>query len=142
LILDNSYKYICCIILIFFFVITKNNFAQNYEPKITKITDEKGNSPSATFSIVEDSVGFIWFGTVDGLHRYDGYNFKSFRHHEDDTNSLSNNTIRDIAISADQKMWIATSGGGLNCLDLKSEKITRYIQTGAKIVFGLHDVKK
>lgn len=92
--------------------------------------DENGDSPSATFSIIEDDEGFIWFGTVDGLYRYDGYNFKIYRHVEDDPNSLSNNTIREIAYTKDQKIWIATSGGGLNCLDLKKDKIESFIHTG------------
>jgi len=107
-----------------------NSSAQSYESHFTKITDEKGDAPGATFSIVEDSRGFIWFGTVDGLYRYDGYNYRIYRFKKNEPNSLSNNTIRALAIDKDDRIWIATQGGGLNMLDIKTESFTQYIHRG------------
>jgi signal transduction histidine kinase/ligand-binding sensor domain-containing protein len=128
--LANLFPFILSFLLLLFISKTCNLSAQNYESHFTKITDEKGDAPSATFSIVEDSRGFIWFGTVDGLYRYDGYNFKIYRFRKDDTNSLSNNTIRALAIDREDKIWIATQGGGLNVMDTKTEIFRHFIHSG------------
>ncbi len=106
--------------------------AQYYQTQISKITDEQGNSPSATFSIVESSKGFIWFGTIDGLYRYDGYNFKIFRNNPKDTNTLANNTIRAMTLYQDSLLWIGTQGGGLDCFNMHSEKFIHFKHTGQK----------
>lgn len=100
--------------------------AQSYELRINKITDEKGEDPGATFAIVEDSTGFIWFGTVDGLYRYDGFNYKVYRNEKDNQNSLAWNTIRALCIGKNNKLWIGTQGAGLECLDLTTNKFTHY----------------
>ncbi len=44
------------------------------------LTVENGLSNNDVNTIIQDQTGFIWFGTDDGLNRYDGYNFKVFRH--------------------------------------------------------------
>lgn len=125
----NKIIYYFSLLLLAYFTNIQVLSAQYYESQISKVINEKGDSPSGTFSIVEDSQGFIWFGTVEGLFRYDGHNYKVFRHLENDTNSLSNNTIRALCIQND-KLWIGTQGGGLNCLDLKTELISRFIHKG------------
>lgn len=101
-------------------------FGQGFEHRISRITDERGKDPGATFAIAEDQRGFIWFGTVDGLYRYDGYNFKTFRNDKNNPNSLAWNTIRALTISPDNKLWIGTQGAGLDCFDLSTEKFTHY----------------
>lgn len=126
----NCKKQITLVITCFLLVISAGLKAQHYETQITKITDEKGESPSATFAIIQDSLGFIWFGTIDGLYRYDGYNFKIYRNNPDNPNSLSNNTIRSMSLDPEGKLWIATQGGGLTCFDTKNEKFTHYKYTG------------
>jgi signal transduction histidine kinase/ligand-binding sensor domain-containing protein len=107
-------------------------FPQFYEARIAKVIDETGSAPSATFAIVEDDRGFIWFGTIDGLYRYDGYNFKIFRYRKNDPASLSSNTIRALAIDNSQHIWIGTQGGGLSCFDQNTELFTNYIHTGKR----------
>ncbi|MBN1117759.1 MAG: GHKL domain-containing protein [Bacteroidales bacterium] len=106
--------------------------AQQFETQITKITNERGETPSATFSIIEDSIGFIWFGTIDGLYRYDGFNYKIYRNEPDNLNSLSNNTIRAMTIDRKGLLWIATQGGGLNCFDPQTETFTRFQHSKTK----------
>ena len=103
---------------------------QYYVPKISKVTDEKGLTPSATYAIVQDQIGFIWFGTVDGLYRFDGYNFKIFRHQKNNKNSLCNNTIRAVCLGQGGKLWIGTQGGGVDCFDILTEKFTNYSAKG------------
>jgi signal transduction histidine kinase/ligand-binding sensor domain-containing protein len=101
-------------------------FSQEYELRINKITDQKGEDPGATFGIAEDSTGYIWFGTIDGLYRYDGLNYKVYRNEKGNPNSLCWNTIRSLCIGKNNKLWIGTQGGGLDCFDLKTEKFTHF----------------
>ena len=100
--------------------------AQTFEMRFTKILDESGQSPGSTFAITEDEMGFIWFGTLNGLIRYDGNNFKYYKHIKNDSNSLSNNTIRALFFDNEGFLWIGTQGGGLNRFDKKTEKFTSY----------------
>lgn len=112
--------------LVFILFLLVNCFSQQHNLKITNIQDQYGQLPGGTFDIEEDTLGFIWFGTVDGLYRYDGYNYKIFRNDKDNVNSLSQNTIRALLYTNDNKLWIGTQGGGLNCLDLTTETFTHY----------------
>ncbi len=64
-------------------------------------------------AIAQDSLGFIWIGTEDGLCRYDGYHIKTLRHSIEDKNSLAANSIDDI-ISTSQELIIGTQGGGMS----------------------------
>ncbi len=80
-------------ILPLFFVYTaeaQNHIAFNH------LTVEEGLSQSAVNCIFQDEKGFMWFGTQDGLNRYDGYNIKIFKNDPDDTTSLINNFIFSI----------------------------------------------
>jgi ligand-binding sensor domain-containing protein len=106
--------------------------AQFYETRITPITDETGASPGATFAILEDTMGFMWFGTTDGLYRYDGYNYRIFRFDPESENSLSDNTIRGMAYDQKCYLWIATQGGGLDRFNLLTEEFKHYRNTGAQ----------
>ena len=77
-------------------------------------------------AIIQDSKGLIWIGTQDGLNRYDGYNFKVFKHDANDKSSLSENSILTIIESDSQYIWIGTNGGGLNRFDRVTEKFKNY----------------
>lgn len=120
------------LIIVILFCFGIKGIAQIYETSITKVTNQEGKSPSATFAISEDKNGFIWFGTVDGLYRYDGHNFKIFRNEPGNINSLSNNTIRDIVFDSEGNLWIATQGGGLNKFYPETKHFERFQFTGTK----------
>jgi hypothetical protein len=109
-IFHNIISHLNFLIFLLFLFINCPLLAQSYEFRITKIVDEKGEVPGATFAIVEDSIGFLWFGTVDGLYRYDGYNYKIFRNEKENPNSLGWNTIRVMALGKYNKIWIGTRG--------------------------------
>ncbi len=77
----------------------------------------KGNSILETSQInciFQDKTGFLWFGTIDGLIRYDGYEFRYFNHIPDNSSGLSSSYITDIKEDKSGNLWIATQGGGLN----------------------------
>jgi len=86
---------------------------------------EDGLSNLAVSSIVQDSRGFLWFGTQGGLNRYDGYRFKVYKKKPFDRNSLSHDLIQTLYMDEDDILWIGTYSG-LNRLDLKTEKFTRF----------------
>jgi ligand-binding sensor domain-containing protein len=74
-------------------------------------TTEQGLSENFIYSIIQDSKGYLWIGTHDGLNRYDGYSFKKYRHNPADSNSLPNNTINSICEDGNGNIWIGTNGG-------------------------------
>ena len=88
------------------------------------ITD--GLSQNAGLAIFQDSQGFLWVGSQDGLNRYDGYTFKIFKHDPDDPSSISHNSILSIIEDKEGYLWIGTWGGGLNRFDRITETFVRY----------------
>jgi two-component system sensor histidine kinase ChiS len=101
------------------------DFVLKPETKFEHLTMADGLSSSIVNSIVQDQKGFMWFGTENGLNRYDGYNFTVFKHNVLDTNSLSDNTIRALAKDEKGNLWIGTLNG-LNLFDPVREKAIRY----------------
>lgn len=77
-------------------------------------------------TIYQDSIGFLWIGSDDGLSKYDGYGFTSFRHIPFDTSSVSDNCIRAICEDINGDLWIGTNRG-LNRLDRKTGSFTNYL---------------
>ena len=85
-----------------------------------------GLSQSSIISNFQDSRGFIWMGTQDGLNRYDGRQIISYKSDPDDPNSLSDPNIWSIAEDADGNLWIGTEGGGFNRFNRNQENFTPY----------------
>lgn len=79
--------------------------------KFERITIEDGLSQSAVFCVLQDRHGFMWFGTQDGLNRYDGYDFEVFRQVDNDPESLSNNWISSIFEDSEGTIWVGTLKG-------------------------------
>ena len=84
-------------------------FSQDYPVKFLDISD--GLSNNSIISIYQDNEGFMWFGTYDGLNRYDGYNFKVFRNRINDKKSLLFNTIYNIEGDSKNNIWIGGTNG-------------------------------
>ena len=76
--------------------------------------------------VFQDSKGFMWFGTNDGLNRYDGYNFTVFKPSPDKEHAINSNLIYSITEDHNGHIWIGTTGAGLNRFDPVSEKFTAY----------------
>jgi signal transduction histidine kinase/CheY-like chemotaxis protein/ligand-binding sensor domain-containing protein len=100
--------------------------AQNREMHFEHLSTKDGLSERNINCIFQDSKGFIWVGTRDGLNRYDGYQFKIYRNNPYDTSSISNNYISQLAEDKAGNIWVATIGGGLNKYDPRNEKFYHY----------------
>lgn len=102
------------------------SYPQNKNIKFTSITIAQGLSGSTVYDVLQDKRGFIWIATNYGLNRFDGYKMVTYLHDPDNANSLSNNLTYRLAEDKEGNLWIATQGGGLNKLDIKTEKFYTY----------------
>lgn len=94
--------------------------------KFERLTRDNGLSHQTVFSVTQDSTGFMWFGTLEGVNRYDGYEFKVYRNNPQDSHSLSEDNAGNIYLGRGDVIWIGTWGGGLNRLNLRDETVTHY----------------
>lgn len=81
------------------------------------ISLDAGLSQSVALEILQDSRGFLWIGTQDGLNRYDGYEFRVFKHSATNPASLSSNFINALAEDAEGYLWVGSNGRGLDRYD-------------------------
>lgn len=72
---------------------------------------ENGLSNNAVICSAQDKKGFLWFGTKDGLDRFDGYSFKIFRNNPDEANSIGSNFIHTLYIDPSDILWVGTEKG-------------------------------
>ncbi|MCW3091846.1 MAG: two-component hybrid sensor and regulator [Ferruginibacter sp.] len=86
-------------------------YGQQSYPEIRYLGIENGLSNNAVTAIYQDYNGFMWFGTYDGLNKYNGYSFKIFRNKVDDTTSLRSNNIYTIEGDAYHNIWVGTQKG-------------------------------
>lgn len=93
---------------------------------IQKIQVEDGLPNTTVFSVQQDRAGFLWFGTVNGVARYDGYDFKVYQHDGAEINTISNNNAGNLFIDSKNILWIGTFGGGFNTLNLQTGQLTRH----------------
>jgi ligand-binding sensor domain-containing protein/signal transduction histidine kinase len=93
--------------------------------RFQRITITDGLSLSSVYCIFQDSKGFMWFGTEDGLNKYDGKNFNVYRPDPSDKNSLTYRWIEHIVEDPYGNLWFG-SRGGLNCFDPRKEVFIQY----------------
>ena len=126
--MQDLIRYYALYLLLFLFL-SHQTFPQDYIlPKIRfkHLTREQGLSDSFIRCVIQDSKGFLWIGTSDGLDRYDGYNLKVFKFSPNDINSLGANSIRALYEDKLGTLWVGTLGGGLNKYISGQEMFTRY----------------
>lgn len=90
-----------------------------------KLDMSHGLSFNSVMCLLEDSQGLLWVGTREGLNRYDGYQFETFKHSPYDSLSLSNNHINVIFESSGGEMWLGTASG-LNRYHPATQGFTSY----------------
>lgn len=115
------YRYIC---LVLFFACLSIN-SQNNIQKFDFINVNDGESKVAVTCIIQDHAGFIWFGTAGvGINRFDGINYKNYKHTLNDSTSLSNNNIYCTFLDKKNRLWFGTEEG-LNLYDRDLDQFVR-----------------
>jgi signal transduction histidine kinase/ligand-binding sensor domain-containing protein/CheY-like chemotaxis protein len=99
--------------------------AQNQQLVFERLSTQKWMYQSNITCHTQDADGYIWFGTSNGLFRFDGYSVKEFNHDPHNANSIAHNNVNTIHAGRDGKLWIGT-WGGLNKLDTRTNTFTRY----------------
>ena len=112
------------IILFFYFTFFIKIYAQPYDYRFEFFGDDQGlrGTPNC---LLQDSQGFIWIGTWNGLYCYDGYKFKLFKHDPADSTTISNENVNCIAEDAAGNLWVGTQNG-LNKFNPFLGKSTRF----------------
>ncbi|UAM97144.1 response regulator [Polaribacter litorisediminis] len=95
------------------------------ELQFNNLTVTEGLTQHDVSCIIQDSFGFIWIGTYDGLNRYDGFKTLNFSNKTGDIESLSSNRIICLFEDSKKRIWIGTDGNGLNYYSLETEKFVR-----------------
>jgi ligand-binding sensor domain-containing protein/serine phosphatase RsbU (regulator of sigma subunit) len=99
--------------------------ANGHKVRVDLFNVDRGLPQTAIMCLFQDSQGFIWLGTQDGLCRYDGYGFATYRNNPLDTGSIQNNYIYSIAEDRKGRLWIGT-GGGLSMIDRKTYRFRNF----------------
>jgi signal transduction histidine kinase/ligand-binding sensor domain-containing protein/DNA-binding response OmpR family regulator len=102
------------------------SFALQQQLRFERISVEHGLSHPGVTAILQDQSGFIWVGTQDGLNRFDGYEFVVYRHDPQNSNSLSDNQIRNIVEDDFGNVWVGTRAG-LNRMNRATGEFIRYL---------------
>ncbi|TKB98688.1 hybrid sensor histidine kinase/response regulator transcription factor [Pedobacter cryophilus] len=102
-------------------------FAQINQFQFERFTVERGLSQSSVLSIAQDSMGFIWMGTKDGLNRYDSQGFEVYKHQVNDKNSISSSlNINTLLTDSKGNLWVGTQEG-LNKYVPETNSFIRYL---------------
>ncbi|MCK5278676.1 MAG: histidine kinase, partial [Cyclobacteriaceae bacterium] len=126
----KPFNYLLVISLIFLFQCIFNiTINAQQDIKFRHYSAEEGLSQVTCKAILQDSKGFIWIGTTDGLNRFDGYQFKVFRHNPEDSTSLSNSFITSLLEDQLGNLWVGTNGGGLNLYMPESQSFRHFQKT-------------
>lgn len=134
---SNSMKILISTLILFF---SFTSFPQSEEYIFKQFTDSDGLSQSTIFAMVQDEQGFLWLGTIDGLNRYDGYEFKVYVNDPADASSISDNFISALFEDSDGIIWVGTVNGYLNSFDRKTEVFKKYFINDFFSVFSKPDV--
>lgn len=114
-------------ILVFVVFFNKESlYSQSYY--FTHYQVEKGLSNNTVLSSIQDNRGFMWFGTKDGLNRFDGYSFKVFRHNSEDSTSINDNYVRGLYKDKGGRIYAGTNSG-ISVYNELQESFTEVVKT-------------
>jgi diguanylate cyclase (GGDEF)-like protein/PAS domain S-box-containing protein len=91
-----------------------------------RLSLDDGLSQATVYSILQDRRGFMWFGTLEGLNRYDGERFEIFNHEATSADSLSHDWVAALIEDRRGVLWVGTNGGGLNRFDQATGGFTHF----------------
>jgi signal transduction histidine kinase/CheY-like chemotaxis protein/streptogramin lyase len=110
-----------------FMVFSTVKFVSAADYKVELLNADNGFTSSVIFSIVQDTQGFLWFGSGhQGLFRYDGKNIKRFKHDPNNASSLPHNNTGNLTIDSSNNLWIGSWGGSVIKYNLSSATFSQY----------------
>ena len=115
------YRYIAFVVI---FSISFAVTATVNEPLFLPVNTQGALSGGIATVIVQDKDGFLWFGSQDGLVRYDGYDFRIYQPEKNRHGSIAGSYIRSLSNAPDGKMWIGTLNNGVAIYDPKSDSFS------------------
>src|SRR5674536_335734 len=107
----KRYKHIFCIAFLMVFLSIVSLYAQEKKIRFQYITSDNGLTHNMVDCMLLDSKGVMWFGTWNGLNRFDGYNFTFYKRDSRNPGSLSGNFIYDLAEDKEGNIWVGTENG-------------------------------
>ncbi|RTE52792.1 hybrid sensor histidine kinase/response regulator [Arenibacter aquaticus] len=114
-----------CIFFIVLCLAIPNSWSQQAYPKLNFVNIKEGMSKVGVYSILQDHYGFIWIGTNgSGLYRYDGLDYKSYKHIINDSTSISSSQINCTYLDSRNRLWVGTEVG-LNLYDREMDQFRR-----------------
>ena len=120
--MKNLFKYTVLLII----VSTSISFSQLNPNNITQFTEKDGIPGSQVSEILIDRFGYVWIGTINGLARYDGYEFKRFYNDPNNTTSIKGLIIWSLFEDSKGRIWIASSPEILNLYDQVTKSFKQY----------------
>ena len=97
-----------------------------HKVKFSHLTLEDGLPEMGVWTLLQDRLGFMWFGTSNGLTRYDGYSFETFKPDPDDPASIGGRLVTALTEDREGNLWVGTRRGGINRLDRSSGRFERF----------------
>lgn len=95
-------------------------------PRFDRLTTDDGLPHSTVWASLQDTDGFIWFGTEQGLSRFDGYELITYEQDSLDPTTLSSNSIMSLVEDRQRRLWLGTYGGGVNLFQPRSETFVHF----------------
>ena len=110
---------------IFLLCILPNSIYADKNMNFENLTIDNGLSQATAEAIIQDSDGYVWIGTNDGLNRYNGSEIKVFDSNDEDENSIISNYITALAEDKNKNLWVGTDEG-LSKINLNNYSISNY----------------
>ncbi|WP_075591141.1 hybrid sensor histidine kinase/response regulator [Labilibacter marinus] len=95
--------------------------------RFTPLTSDDGLPHNLVFGINQDTDGFIWIATNNGLSRFDGYSFKNFQPSSSKKNSISDKSVSGIHADSKGNLWVIIQEKGLNKMNLSTEEFSYFL---------------
>jgi ligand-binding sensor domain-containing protein/signal transduction histidine kinase len=124
--MKTKWGYMRISILHIFLFLSLTALAQTTDIRFEHLSVEQGFSQSMVKCITRDRYGFMWFGTDDGLNKYDGYKITLYRNDPKNPRSIGSNVIDGIFEDSKGNLWIASNGGGLNLYDRNTNSFIHF----------------
>ena len=106
------------------------------EVQFTSLTSKNGLSSNNVTVIFKDKFGLMWFGTEDGLNKFDGTNFTVYKHQTNDSSSIQANDVRAIHEDRSGNLWFGTSGGSLALYNRRKNSFINFPASNTKTGFS------